>query len=215
MNKFETKLIEIDSKPHTHWDDTTNSANLNLIQENIELKRQNHEIKLRVSELELQLESMTIKLSGQSKLVPVPTHNRFDTLSVHSNSEENLFMEDNRELKQNTSSLEQNDIHFIMDSHGNGIDTSKMYKSKDIQLTILGPGEKNIKGAGKFCSSHRLPKHLIIGVGNNDLDQKPTNSCVTEMKQLIHTIRSKSEDCNIHILPTFERVNQRLFNDKV
>lgn len=94
-----------------------------------------------------------------------------------------------------------------MDSHGNGIDTSKMYRNQEIQMTILGSGEKNIKGAENLCASHKLPKHLIIGVGNNDLDKTPTNSCVAEMKRFIHSVRNKSNNCNIHILPTFERVN--------
>jgi hypothetical protein len=51
-----------------------------------------------------------------------------------------------------------------MDSHGNGIDSSKMYRNQEIHMTILGSGEKNIKGAEHFCTSNKLPKHLIIGV---------------------------------------------------
>jgi hypothetical protein len=42
----------------------------------------------------------------------------FDILSDDTNSEENLYTEDNRESKQNTENKEPNDIHFIMDSHG-------------------------------------------------------------------------------------------------
>ena len=74
-----------------------------------------------------------------------------------------------------------------------------MYRNQEIQMTIIGSGEKNIKGAENFYASHKLPEHLIIGVGNNDLDKKPTNSCVAEMKRLIHSVRSKSDNCSIHI----------------
>jgi hypothetical protein len=51
MSLLETRLKEVVSKPHTQWEDSTNSTNLNLIQENIELKRENHHMKLRLTEL--------------------------------------------------------------------------------------------------------------------------------------------------------------------
>jgi regulator of replication initiation timing len=66
MSLLETRLKEVVSKPHTQWEDSTNSTNLNLIQENIELKRENHHMKLRLTELERQPDSMTIKLPGQT-----------------------------------------------------------------------------------------------------------------------------------------------------
>jgi hypothetical protein len=49
MSLLETRLKEVVSKPHTKWEDSTNSTNLNLIQENIELKRENHHMKLRLT----------------------------------------------------------------------------------------------------------------------------------------------------------------------
>jgi hypothetical protein len=130
--------------------------------ENIELKRENHNMKLRLAELEHLLDSMTIKLPEHSQPVRVPMHNRFNILSDDTNSKENLCTEDNRESKQNTENKEPNDIHFIMDSHGNGINSSKMYRNQKIHMTILGSDEKNIKGAEHLCASHKLPKHLII-----------------------------------------------------
>ena len=87
------------SKPHTQWEDSANSTNLNLIQENIELKRENHNMKLRLAELEHLLDSMTIKLPEHSQPVRVPMHNRFNILSDDTNSKENLCTEDNRESK--------------------------------------------------------------------------------------------------------------------
>ena len=51
MSLLETKLKEVVSKLHTQWEDSANSNNLNLIQENIELKRENHHMKLRLTEL--------------------------------------------------------------------------------------------------------------------------------------------------------------------
>jgi len=102
-----------------------------------------------------------------------------------------------------------------MDSHGNGLDPKKIYRNKDIQINVLGKGEKNIKGAISFCMSKNLPKHLILGVGNNDLDKNETSFCVREMTRLINFVRNKSKSCIIHILPAFDRVNKPEFNTKV
>jgi hypothetical protein len=92
-----------------------------------------------------------IKLPENSEPVSVSIPNRFDILSDDTNSEENLYTEDNRESKQNTENKEPNDIHFIMDSHGNGIDSSKMYRNQEIHMTIrvitkLPNSEQSYKG---------------------------------------------------------------------
>jgi hypothetical protein len=39
--------------------------------------------------------------------------------------------------------------------------------------------------------------------------------CIREMTHLLHSISRRSENCSIHVLPAFERVNQRTFNNKV
>ena len=35
------------------------------------------------------------------------------------------------------------------------------------------------------------------------------------MTHLLHSISRRSENCNIHVLPAFERFNQRAFSDKI
>lgn len=140
----------------------------------------------------------------------VHTQNRYDVL-------QDSFSDEDTEPKQDKAEVQTSDnIHLVIDSHGNGIDPKKMYKNKDFKMTILRKGENNIKGAQSFCSSNSLPKHLIIGVGNNDLDKKKdTDMCIREMTHLLHSISRRSENCNIHVLPAFERVNQHAFSDKV
>lgn len=101
-----------------------------------------------------------------------------------------------------------------MDSHGNGIDPKRIYKNKDAELIILGKGEKSINGAKNYCDSHSSPTHLVIGVGNNDLEKKPTDTCIADIKYFILTFLQKNKDTTIHVLPAFERVNKATFNSK-
>ena len=81
------------------------------------------------------------------------------------------------------------------------------------QKTVRGkPGEEGSKQFNKSSEDCQrktsLSKHLIIGARNNDLDKK-------KMTHLLHSISRRSENCSIHVLPAFERVNQRTFNNKV
>ena len=51
--------------------------------------------------------------------------------------------------------IDECEIRFIMDSHGNGLDAKKMYRYKQTEIIILNKGEKNIKGAGKYCNANK------------------------------------------------------------
>lgn len=55
-----------------------------------------------------------------------------------------------------------------MDSHGKFLDPKWMYKNKELRITVLGEGKKNIKWAIEQIQKEKFPKHLIIGVGCND-----------------------------------------------
>ena len=44
------------------------------------------------------------------------------------------------------------DMEIIMDYHGNGMRASKLYKNRNVKLTVLGPGKKNIQGAREFVT---------------------------------------------------------------
>lgn len=60
------------------------------------------------------------------------------------------------------------------------------------------------------------PRHLILGIGNNDLDHKDTTNCVSEMKLLLGFILNQHTSLEfIHVLPAFERVGKPAFNSRV
>jgi hypothetical protein len=40
--------------------------------------------------------------------------------------------------------------------------------------------EKTIAGAQKYCKYHIPPKHLVIGVGSNDLDKKKQQTYISD-----------------------------------
>ena len=53
--------------------------------------------------------------------------------------------------------IDECEIRFIMDSHGNGLDGKKMYRYKQTEIIILYNGEKeNIKGAEKYCNANKV-----------------------------------------------------------
>lgn len=93
----------------------TDSFN-NLKQENMELKMENQKLKTKLAEVEVKLQSVMAKLPRpQNQSVVIPTHNRFDILSDDTNCEE----ETSAEIGQETEVKKSDNIHFIMDSHGN------------------------------------------------------------------------------------------------
>jgi hypothetical protein len=120
---------------------------------------------------------------------------------------ENTKEETNLKKTERVNEIEE--IHIIIDSHGNGISAQKMYRNKKAKVTVLPRGEKTIAGAQKYCKYHILvpPKHLVIGVGSNDLDKKPTNTCISEMKNLLSDLVANHIGTTVHVLPAFERVH--------
>ena len=67
--------------------------------------------------------------------------------------------------------------------------------------------EKTIAGAQKYCKYHTLLKNLVIKVGSNDLDKKTTNTCISEMKNLLSDLVANHIGTTVHVLPAFERVH--------
>lgn len=133
-----------------------------------------------------------------SFVVNISTFNRFNPLT------------DRKKIQKKKS----HEVMLVIDSHGNGIVPKRAFEDVDFNLSVLGPGKKNISGIKEFIDEHETPKHLIIGVGNNDLSNKPFEECKENMQSLVDQL-SNLTDCNIHFLQCFERVGQDHFNRDV
>ncbi|CAG2241077.1 unnamed protein product [Mytilus edulis] len=182
-----------------------------LISENQFLRSENMTLKSNLKMLEEKIQSL-MEHKRQDVIPQVSTSNSFSLLADHNNNISND--EEETELKAPISNQPHCEIRFVMDSHGNGIDPKRIYKNKDAELIILGKGEKSINGAKNYCDSHSSPKHLVLGVGNNDLEKKSTSTCIADIKYFISAFLEKNEDTTIHVLPAFERVNKATFNSK-
>lgn len=78
----------------------------------------------------------------------------WDTLSK---TVENTPKTENNKISEDTPRKEQykeldNDVEIIMNSLGNGINSTRMYRNIKTKLAVLGAGKKNIAGA-KQCVS--------------------------------------------------------------
>ncbi|VDI07899.1 Hypothetical predicted protein [Mytilus galloprovincialis] len=173
-----------------------------LISDNQLLRSENMTLKSNLKMLEEKIQSL-MEHKTQDVIPQVSTSNSFSLLADHNNNISNDEKE--TELKAPISNQHHCEIRFVMDSHGNGIDPKRIYKNKDAELIILGKGEKTINGAKNYCDSHSSPTHLVIGVGNNDLEKKPTDTCIADIKYFILTFLQKNKDTTIHVLPAFER----------
>ena len=141
-------------------------------------------------------------VAEQNTSFKISTENRF---SILDNTPENS--------KQKKKSAHK--VEIVMDSHGNGIEAKKLYKHQDVNITVLGKGLKNIKGAIQYIQNLENPQHIIIGVGSNDLsDQRNTTEEVLQRIESLTKSVDQSSSLHIHVLPVFERVNQPVFNKK-
>ena len=106
------------------------------------------------------------------------------------------------------------DMEIIMDYHGNGTRASKLYKNRNVKLTVLGPGKNNIQGAREFVTyitPRNTKKPIVLGIGSNGLST--ADRCISDMKDLLSHCKEKHP--SIHVLPAFERVNEGNFNGRV
>jgi hypothetical protein len=110
------------------------------------------------------------------------------------------------------------DMEIIMDYHGNGMRASKLYKNRNVKLTVLGPGKKNIQGAREFVTyitPRNTKKNIVLGIGSNGLSNSTADRCISDMKDLLSHCKEKHPSASIHVLPAFERVNEGNFNGRV
>lgn len=135
----------------------------------------------------------------------IPTTNIYEALSSY-------IEESDINVSCETSEDAQNlPIEVIMDSHGKFLDPRWMYKNKELRITILVEGKKNIKGAIEQIQKEKSPKHLIIGVGRNDLANEDPEDVALKFRNLV-SVKPKSSI--IHILPIFEKCGDRAYNVK-
>ena len=141
----------------------------------------------------------------------VKTSNRFDALhkeGTDENTDRQAIMR-----QQASPKIKAHEIEMVFDSHGNELVPGKIYKWRDVGVHVLGKGKKNIAGAQEYIGQLTGTKHVVIGVGSNDL--APTSmsaqQAIDEMTSLLKSIPNAS----VHLLPAFERIGESKFNDKV
>lgn len=133
------------------------------------------------------------------------TTNRYEALSSYiEESDINLSCE-------TTEDAQNLPIKVIMDLHGKFLDPNWMYKNKELRKTVLGKGQKNITRAIEQIKKEKSPKHIIIGVGWDDLANKNPEDAALKFNKLV-SVKPKSSI--VHILPIFERCEDRAFNLK-
>ncbi|CAC5408816.1 unnamed protein product [Mytilus coruscus] len=140
-----------------------------------------------------------------------------DDNSIHEKirDEQKVKKDDDNSIPKEKPYRYAQDLEIIIDSHGNGLLTSKLYRNIQSKIKVLGPGKKNnIKGAGETIleTTNKDTRHIVLGVGSNDLSIKTTTACVNEMKNLIENTKNSHTRSDIHVLPTFDPVKQPHFN---
>jgi len=144
--------------------------------------------------------SIAAEIANETAVPNVTTSNRFAVLSD---------TDDKPKLKKRS-----HEVELVIDSHGNGIQANRMYRNKDFNINVLGPNKKNIAGVNEFVDNHETPKHLIIGIGNNDISSRPLSECMEDMNALLQKLTSL-QNCTVHLLPCFERIGKETFNQNV
>ena len=172
---------------------------------------------------------LNVHENTRDEVVYLKTSNRFDVLneSGPTNNSSSLMNKSsskdtlNRSNANNTrysaeksESNKKSKLNIIIDSQGNLLDGTKMYKNMEVEISVLGPGQKNIKGARSHISQqyYTHDDHVIVAVGSNDLTNRHPDWCINEMEYLIKDLRLQIPESNIHILPAFERLNNDPFN---
>lgn len=144
--------------------------------------------------------SIAYESANETAVPNVTTSNRFALLSD---------TDDKPKLKKRS-----HEVELVIDSHGNGIQANRMYRNKDFNINVLGPNKKNIAGVNEFVDNHETPKHLIIGIGNNDISSRPLSDCMEDMNALLQKL-TNLQNCTVHVLPCFERIGKETFNQNV
>ena len=155
------------------------------------------------------------------EVVYLKTSNRFEhfneTGSAHKPSTNRKNSKNMSHAAEKSDFNPKTKLNIIIDSQGNLLDGTKMYKNMEVKINVLGQGQKNIKGARSHISQQYFTEHdhIIVGVGSNDLTNRHPDWCINEhdeMELLIKDLRLQIPESNIHILPAFERLNNSPFN---
>jgi hypothetical protein len=63
---------------------------------------------------------------------------------------------DQEEMHKTINEIDECEIRFIMDSHGNGLDAKKMYRYKQTEIIILNKGEKKHQRSRKILQCKQV-----------------------------------------------------------
>ena len=59
-------------------------------------------------------------------------------------------------MHKTINEIDECEIRFIMDSHGNGLDAKKMYRYKQTEIIILNKGEKKHQRSRKILQCKQV-----------------------------------------------------------
>ncbi|CAG2249920.1 unnamed protein product [Mytilus edulis] len=168
--------------------------------QNEALEDKNQFLKKKISDLEKQQHEILVaevqyeaNISTQNRFTELTSLN--DDMTVTPISEKNREQQYIKKNDENSISKEKPhflDLEIIIDSHGKGLSASKLYRNVQTKIKVLGPGKKNIKGEGEAIlqTTNKDTRHIVLGVGSNDLSIKTTTLCVNEMKTLIDNTKT-------------------------
>ncbi|CAC5381450.1 unnamed protein product [Mytilus coruscus] len=160
LQLLESKLCEVSNTCAGLKDDNPTDNN-NYDSKMSELNQNLDDLKGNQQKLEKELHGLVLSSNQMKKqFATISTHNRFTGLTTQNDDmtdisekirdEQKVKKDDDNSIPKEKPYRYDQDLEIIIDSHGNGLLASKLYRNIQSKIKVLGPGKKNnIKGAGE------------------------------------------------------------------
>ncbi|CAC5387923.1 unnamed protein product [Mytilus coruscus] len=182
----QSKLCEVSNTCAGLKDDNPTDNN-NYDSKMLELNQNLDDLKGNQQKLEKELHGLTTQNDDMTdiseKIRDEQKVKKDNDNSIHEKirDEQKVKKDDDNSIPKEKPYRYAQDLEIIIDSHGNGLLASKLYRNIQSKIKVLGPGKKNnIKGAGETIleTTNKDTRHIVLGVRKqNDLKyQKTINS---------------------------------------